>query len=49
MWIINGRKIKDLGYRNSSYNLEVDGIIYRFPTIDEAYDFVDEYKKKEED
>ena len=45
---IPGHRIQDLGYRNSSYNLKVDGIFYRFPTIDEAYEFLDELQDSDE-
>ena len=35
-------KIDDLGYRNSSYILKVDGKVFRFPTEDEAMEYIED-------
>ena len=37
----DGTTIRDLGYRNSIYILQVGGKIYKFPTDNEAYEFID--------
>ena len=37
---INGITVKDLGYRNSFYALDIGGKIYKFPTIEEAYEYL---------
>lgn len=34
--------VKDLGYRNFSYCLEINGKIFRFPTGNEAYEYYEE-------
>jgi len=45
-WIVErtegNTKIDDLGYRNSSYILRVNGKIFKFPTEDEALEYIDE-------
>ena len=42
-WVINGTVIRDLGYRNNIYYLDVGGVVYRFPNSDEAFDFIDHF------
>ena len=49
MLIFFGKRngIEDLGYRNSYYALKVNGVLYKFPTIDEAIDFIEENEQED--